>query len=1004
MRKKFCFQILLCVSLAVFAETFDCSVLEEKDVHLAFTRFEQSVHKVYNPVTRKMSLRLDWDGDQFSRLELALKKTPAIKTFDLLTGEIRITVPSGCTARRITFRIIDKENEVFQIPCAIPAAGIPGEKILRYTFRRGEKIQSWFSGPKGRKNGRIDFPCRLFGFSLAYPADSGKSGLYLDSIRYEIARGEKTEKFSVRLNTANPLHIIEPDGNESPELLISYKGTEPGTFDLSIHVSGFDGSPAESGNRNLKHRFLPGEILSFPLEKPRRSGIWYVRVRTVNCVEPSDSAEQHCSFAVMKPTGLAKTYSHEDFRFGVCSHPNWLNDPERWQQEAKAMRTAGIRYLRCGISMFEVMPKADTFRPKKHQGITDAFREQGVERIATLGYSAKWALEQADKASHPRFMAFAPSPDAWRTFVRNIFRQFKGKIYFYEIWNEVDHTSFCRFDAKKYAALAKIAAEELAAIDPAATLMSSGFAAVKTPERGNFMEQAMREAGKYFSVHCFHGHGPFLSFVKMVDEELLPLRNRLNIAYPWYAHETALTSTGFGEAVQAATLWKKLLFSWARGSIGFTWYNLVNKGEDSSNAEHNYGLLTRDFQPKAAYVAYNTLIALFGGPGTRFLRQYKTEAGVWVFEFRSGKNLLLAAWTENFGINNLLLRTDAKKAEVIDIMGNSFPAKIFGKSTILPIGETPIVLRLSEASRAEQAPQVLELQEPLLLVPGEQNTCRVVLRNPESHPSRLAVRLKSPRMLQATPESFTLELAPGETVSREIELSASRDFRSFADTPALLRFECEFNSLKLQLHSPLLSMHLIGKKLPTIPDFVLNRRDQVHSRFDADPATLDKLWSSPADLSADIFLASSHSTLKLRVEVEDDIHRQSWPASELWKGDSVQIFFEFPGQNGCWELGLARGDDGGVKTFCWRAPENSNTKLAASAVHAKIERKGTRTFYEAEIPLKALDVTVDVLRKGFRFNLLVNDDDLGVRESWLQLAPGVGNGIRSRFWSWLMLR
>lgn len=1004
MGKKLCLMLSVCFSLAVNAENFDFSELGENDVHLAFSRFGQSARKMRNPATQKPSLKLDWDGDRFSRLELALKKTPEIKTFDQLRGEIRITVPPDCTARRLTFRIIDRENEVFQIPCEIPDAGKPGKKILHYTFRNGGKIHSWISGRKGRKNGRIDFPCRLFGFSLSYPSGSGRSGLYLDSIRYEIPDPGKSEKFSVRLNMTSPLYIIDPDSNENPELQISYTGMEPGTFDLSVHVSGFDGSQSEAGNKKLKHLFQPGGKLSLPLEKPRKSGIWYVRLRAVNCAEPSEATEHTSSFAVMKPSGLAETYSHDDFRFGVCSHPNWINDPERWRLEAKAMRTAGIRYLRCGISMQETMPKRDVFRPEKHRKITDIFREQGVERVATLGYSPKWALEQADKASHPRFRAFAPLPDAWRNYVGNIFRLFKGKIHFYEIWNEVDHTAFCRFDAKTYANLAKIAAGELAAIDPSAKLMSSGFAAVRTPERGNFMEQAMREAGNCFSIHCFHGHGPFLQFAEMVDMELLPMRERLNITYPWYAHETALTSTGYGETVQAAALWKKLLFSWARGSIGYTWYNLVNKGTDPDNAEHNYGLLTSDFHPKAAYVACNTLTSLFGRPGTRFLRQYKTEPGTWIFEFRNGKNLLIAAWSEHYGIRNLLLHTDAEKAEVIDMMGNPSPAEISGRFTVLPIAGMPVVLRLSRASLAEQAPQVLELPETLLLAPGERKSSRIILRNPENRTAQLSIRLQSPQTLRITPDHITLRLAPEETVSREIELTASRKFRSPAEAPAVIRFAYELNGLKLQRHFPVHSAHLIGEHFPAVPNFVLDRRDQVHSRFDADPSTLDRLWSSPADLSANIFTAASGSTLKLRVEVRDDVHRQPYQAAELWKGDSIQFYFQFPGQGGCWELGLARGDDGSVKTFCWRTQGNSDTQRAAAAIHASIERKGTQTLYNVEIPLNALNVDAAVLRKGFRFNLLVNDDDLGVREGWIHLAPGVGRGIRPRLWPWIMLR
>ena len=45
------------------------------------------------------------------------------------------------------------------------------------------------------------------------------------------------------------------------------------------------------------------------------------------------------------------------------------------------------------------------------------------------------------------------------------------------------------------------------------------------------------------------------------------------------------------------------------------------------------------------------------------------------------------------------------------------------------------------------------------------------------------------------------------------------------------------------------------------------------------------------------------------------------------------------------------------------------------------------------IPATALGVSNDFFSKPFRFNLMVNDNDDGVREGWMAMAPGVGNGV-----------
>ena len=113
-------------------------------------------------------------------------------------------------------------------------------------------------------------------------------------------------------------------------------------------------------------------------------------------------------------------------------------------------------------------------------------------------------------------------------------------------------------------------------IDPNAQFMSAGFCQLigrGRPELPDFHQGAMKECKDLFDVHCFHGHGHFQSYAdRIIDGNLLPKRKELGITMPWYANETALTSAACTEKEQAEALFKKLLFSWGRGAIGYTWY------------------------------------------------------------------------------------------------------------------------------------------------------------------------------------------------------------------------------------------------------------------------------------------------------------------------------------------------------------------------------------------------------------------------------------------------
>jgi hypothetical protein len=126
-------------------------------------------------------------------------------------------------------------------------------------------------------------------------------------------------------------------------------------------------------------------------------------------------------------------------------------------------------------------------------------------------------------------------------------------------------------------------------------------------------ERVIREAQDAFDIHAFHQHGLFDTFQPVVETELPKLRAVLREPRPIYFNETAMyCSTTISERTQAEALYKKLLLAWGTGAIGFTWYDPRNDGTDPGNPEHNFGMITQDYRPKAVYLAFNTLASLLG--------------------------------------------------------------------------------------------------------------------------------------------------------------------------------------------------------------------------------------------------------------------------------------------------------------------------------------------------------------------------------------------------------
>ena len=110
------------------------------------------------------------------------------------------------------------------------------------------------------------------------------------------------------------------------------------------------------------------------------------------------------------------------------------------------------------------------------------------------------------------------------------------------------------------------------------------------------------------------------------------------------------------------------------------------------------------------------------------------------------------------------------------------------------------------------------------------------------------------------------------------------------------------------------------------------------------------------------------------------------------EGDNVQLALQLPGQNDFWEIGLTLLADGSPEVFVWRVPNRFDAVKTARRIHlsALRDEAGRKTRYEAEIPFGAIGLTDHIGRNGFRFNLIVNDNDGGGRESFIMVAPGIG--------------
>lgn len=832
------------------------------------------------------------------------------------------------------------------------------------------------------KNKKIDLPARFVG--IFAQCDKGSSGsLLLNNITMNITQ-KLVDAIRVDVLTGNPLHILKPGKEEQFKLSLSNILDKRIKVDISLKISDLDDNKisVDLGERT----FNPGETKTFNLPHPAKFGIGYIDCQISVLDHINDKRIVKRSFAYMNPVGATPGEKPDGFIMGINSHPDRM--PYQIDLEAEAIALIGAKILRVAIGFHDV---------KRVDQIIDEFSKRGVNFNLIIGGYPKLRDKNGKITEKPDYKRFKQE-------LGKIFKRYKGKVKYWELLNEPDIARSAHPAVDEYVELTKIAKKELDEIDPSASLVSAGFCTFYHKIRGEFQKETMARCSNQFKLHCFHGHGGFKKYISHIDNRLLKMREENNITIPWYSNETALSSSGMNKKAQSVALFKKLLFAWSRKTVGYTWYCLRNKGADPLNGELNYGMFDLDFYPKAVYVAFNTIAKIY--KGKKFIRQASLKnKSDWAFVFKGDNEIVIGAWTEeSFEANALLAETDAKTVEIIDLMGNVKPVNKYGNNVLTPLSKDPYSLVLKGASYAKLKSEALinsmAIKTP---VAGESVPFTIVAHNPLPIPLSVNIKLSVPSGLRFERDSGRIELHSNQSIKWETKLIADANYHFKSDDKISISYY--LNDHRYNVYSMSVAF---GE---TLPESIgkeafrhLNQRDQVVSLFEADPGNIDKLWATPDDLSAKVWLSANKAAFNLKVEVKDDKHVQDYTNGEVWKGDNVQAFFSFPRQGLFWEIGFTYHENKPPETYIWSWPSNGNKALAIKDIKLKASRTGDVTTYIAEIPYRALGTNYAKLKQGFRFNIMVNDNDLGVREGWIRLAPGVGNKKEPDFFPYLTIK
>jgi polysaccharide biosynthesis protein PslG len=284
---------------------------------------------------------------------------------------------------------------------------------------------------------------------------------------------------------------------------------------------------------------------------------------------------------------------------------------------------AGIGWIRIDMVWAAVERQPGKYDWKLYDRLVAAAEERGLQVLAILAYTPKWATSGAELSGVPRDGA------DWRRFCTRAATRYRGRIRYWELWNEPNLPRFWSGTRQQYWDLILVpGAAAIRAADPQAKIVGPALAHVGSADWHHWLLQTLERAGSSIDVvshHLYDGDG-HLDLSRKLDGST-PFANQPSLwgAVPPSVREVLkradardkpfwLTETGWqsgnGAAAQAAN-YTGFLGTWlAAPAEPAAWiekvffYELADGGPELS-----WGLLDTAGREKPAYGAYRDFIA-----------------------------------------------------------------------------------------------------------------------------------------------------------------------------------------------------------------------------------------------------------------------------------------------------------------------------------------------------------------------------------------------------------
>ncbi|WP_240022826.1 cellulase family glycosylhydrolase [Serratia marcescens] len=350
------------------------------------------------------------------------------------------------------------------------------------------------------------------------------------------------------------------------------------------------------------------------------------------------------------------------FEMGINTHLRWY--PEEQDHYLELINNYGFNSFRDDYLWALIEQQKGVYQTiSKINRVDTSFliskENYGMNPIAVLAYGND-LYDKGGYASNDEAIAAYANYAYWTA------KRFKGKVKYYEIWNEwmsgtgTHNKSPTPPPVQIYFKLIQQASIAIKRANPDAIVIAGSFNPLVSYGQkwsNDLIKLGMLNYIDGISIHPYSFKSTDKSLntpdgnIEKIDEYQAELKRLAGKEVPIYITEIGVpTSTGkfgYSEDYVAQYIVKYTLLAKSRGYIkGVWWYDLSDDGDNSKNIEHRFGLLNKNESKKPAMESYGKIADLIKN---YTIKNYNvTSDGKVNLIFSNGKREARVTWKRNY--------------------------------------------------------------------------------------------------------------------------------------------------------------------------------------------------------------------------------------------------------------------------------------------------------------------------------------------------------------------